>query len=41
MDQLIELRLDTTKVTAMGVEEVAKALPKCEIRWDGGVIKPR
>jgi hypothetical protein len=28
-------------VTAKGVEGLAKALPKCKITWDGGVIEPR
>src|SRR5262249_30725449 len=40
MDQLIELNLAKTKVTAKGVEGLAKALPKCKITWDGGVIEP-
>ena len=36
---LTELHLQKTKVTAAGVEELKKALPKCKIAWDGGVIE--
>ncbi|WP_439630328.1 hypothetical protein [Gemmata sp.] len=34
------LELKRTKVTAAGVAKLAKALPKCKISWDGGVIEP-
>ena len=27
-------------MTAKGVQDLAKALPKCKITWDGGVIEP-
>jgi hypothetical protein len=40
LDKLIELKLAKSKVTAKGVEELAKALPKCKVTWDGGVIEP-
>jgi len=30
-----------TKVTAAGIDELKKTLPKCKIEWDGGVIEPR
>jgi hypothetical protein len=36
--QLIELNVANTKVTAKGVEGLAKPLPKCKITWDGGAI---
>jgi hypothetical protein len=32
--------LKKTKVTAKGVEELAKALPQCKIIWTGGTIEP-
>jgi serine/threonine protein kinase/formylglycine-generating enzyme required for sulfatase activity/Leucine-rich repeat (LRR) protein len=38
--QLTELDLTRTKVTPSGVEGLAKALPKCKITWDGGVVEP-
>jgi hypothetical protein len=41
LDKLIELKLAKTKVTAKGVEILAKALPKCKITWDGGAIEPK
>jgi hypothetical protein len=41
LDRLPFLYLSKTKVTAKGVEELSKALPRCTNRWDGGVIKPR
>ena len=28
-------------MTAAKIEELKKALPKCKIEWDGGVIEPR
>jgi Leucine-rich repeat (LRR) protein len=40
LDKLTSLDLRTTKVTAKGVEGLAKALPKCKIDWNGGVIEP-
>jgi serine/threonine protein kinase len=38
---LKEFRADGTKVTGAGIDELKKTLPKCTIRWDGGVIMPR
>jgi serine/threonine protein kinase/Leucine-rich repeat (LRR) protein len=38
---LTHLSLVRTKVTAAKVEEMRKALPRCKIEWDGGVIEPR
>jgi hypothetical protein len=38
---LAYLNLTKTQVTAKGVEALAKALPKCKIDWDGGVILPK
>jgi hypothetical protein len=32
--------LHGTKVTAAGIDRLRKALPKCKIEWDGGVIDP-
>jgi eukaryotic-like serine/threonine-protein kinase len=40
-DKLTLLDLSNTKVTAKGVEGLAKALPKCKFTWDGGVIEPK
>ncbi len=36
---LTSLDVRQTKFTAKGVAVLAKALPGCEIRWDGGVIE--
>jgi serine/threonine protein kinase len=41
LDVLAELNLVNTKGTARGVEGLAKALPKCKITWDGGVVGPK
>jgi formylglycine-generating enzyme required for sulfatase activity len=41
LDKLTKLNLTKTKVTAKGVEGLARALPKCKITWDGGLIVPR
>jgi len=41
LDKLTRLTLTMTKVTATGVEGLAKALPKCKIEWNGGVIGPK
>jgi serine/threonine protein kinase len=38
---LRSLRLPGTKVTAVGIVELNRALPNCRIEWDGGVIEPR
>jgi Leucine-rich repeat (LRR) protein len=38
---LKELDLTGSKVTADGVKKLAAALPKCKIKWDGGVIEPK
>ena len=35
------LDLRKTKASAAGVAELQKALPKCKIEWDGGVIEPK
>jgi hypothetical protein len=39
--ELKELNLAKTNVTAKGVLDLAKALPKCKIEWDKGTIKPK
>jgi len=41
MNELSRLILVNTKATAKGIENLAKALPKCKIEWDGGVIEPK
>jgi len=41
LDKLTELDLRERKVTAKGVQGLAKALPKCKITWEGGVIEPK
>jgi hypothetical protein len=33
---LTQLGLHKTKVTAAGIDELKKALPRCRIEWDGG-----
>ena len=38
---LTSLNLAGTNVTAKGIERLAKALPKCKITWDDGVIGPK
>jgi Leucine-rich repeat (LRR) protein len=38
---LTRLDLKQTKVTKAKIEELHKALPKCKIEWDGGVIEPK
>ena len=40
LNTLRHIDLLYTKVTAAGVEKLHKALPQCEIIWDGGTIKP-
>jgi hypothetical protein len=35
---LATFNLQRTKVTAKKIAELKKALPKCKIIWDGGVI---
>ena len=32
---LVHLHLERTKVTAKGVADLQKVLPKCQIKWDG------
>lgn len=39
--QLTTLNVRKTQVTVAGVTELARALPKCQIEWDGGVIDPK
>lgn len=41
LDKLTEWNVTGTKVTAMGVGGLGKALPKCKITWDGGVSGPK
>ncbi|PQO44325.1 serine/threonine protein kinase [Blastopirellula marina] len=38
--QLKSLQIQQTKITPAGVEKIRQALPKCEIVWDEGTIKP-
>jgi len=38
---LKRVHLLKTKVTANGIEALKKALPKCKIEWEGGVIDPK
>ncbi len=38
--KLVSLNVRGTKVTEAGVKQLATALPKCRIEWDGGVIEP-
>jgi uncharacterized protein (TIGR03067 family) len=40
LSKLEVLDLKSTKVTAAGVAELANALPKCRIEWDGGAVGP-
>lgn len=40
LKNLRELKLTGTSVTAKGIAELKKALPKCKIVWDGGA-KPK
>jgi serine/threonine protein kinase len=40
LKRLATLNVAKTKVTAEGVKALAKALPRCKITWDGGVIEP-
>lgn len=35
------LFIRNTKVTRDGVEDFARAKPKCKIEWSGGIIEPR
>jgi hypothetical protein len=35
------LWLKATNVSAAGIDALKKALPKCKIDWNGGVITPR
>src|SRR5262249_5663373 len=37
---LTELLVPQTKVTAKGIDKLKKALPRCKIEWDGGVLEP-
>ena len=41
LKELRSLDLSDTKVTEAGVKELQKALPKCQIEWDGGTIEPK
>lgn len=38
LTDLQELNVTSTNVTSAGVEQLHRKLPKCEIRWDGGVV---
>ena len=38
--KLVTLNVRGTKVTEAGVKQLAAALPKCRIEWDGGMIEP-
>ena len=38
---LTYLRVKFTKVTGAKIAELSKALPRCKIEWDGGIIEPR
>lgn len=40
MKRMYRLLATGTKVTDAGVRQLAYALPKCKIEWDGGVIQP-
>jgi len=40
-NNLTYLGVRETKVTAAKIEELKKALPKCKLEWDGGIIEPR
>jgi serine/threonine protein kinase/WD40 repeat protein len=40
MDKLVDFNSTQTKATKAGIEKLARALPKCKIKWDGGVIEP-
>jgi hypothetical protein len=35
-EKVKEIRLQQTKVTAAGFDELKKALPKCRVDWDHG-----
>jgi serine/threonine protein kinase len=37
---LVELVLYRTRVTAAGIDRLKKALPRCRIEWDEGVVAP-
>jgi hypothetical protein len=39
--KLTDLSVGQTKITANGVKELAKALPKCRIQHDGGTVEPK
>jgi len=41
LPNLTALDLCKTKVTAAKIDELKKALPKCKIEWDSGVVEPR
>jgi serine/threonine protein kinase len=41
INTLVHLKLEKTQITKTGVEKLAKALPKCKIEWDEGVIEPK
>src|SRR5262249_23702414 len=41
LSELSNLLLARTKVTAKGVEDLAKALPRCKLTWDGGIGEPK
>jgi hypothetical protein len=39
-NNLTLLQLQKTKVSAAKIDELKKALPRCKIEWNGGVIEP-
>ena len=41
LTNLTALDLRKTKASAAGIAALQKALPKCKIDWDGGVIEPK
>ena len=41
MNRMRFLALQMTRVTAAGVQDLAAALPQCQITWDGGKIEPK
>ena len=40
MNKLQFLSIQDTQVTESGLRDLAEALPKCQITWNGGIIRP-